>query len=101
MTKRNIRGLKGPKWTLAEKKVLLHCYHYSKFEKWSRSIDEIFRERVSNSNLAEERKSCSVKKLRSIISQVGIYITPEERSTIEKDALRDAENDYEKVQEEE
>ena len=40
-TKRNIRGLKGPKWTLAEKKVLLHCCHYSKFDKWSSSQEEM------------------------------------------------------------
>ena len=39
----NRRGLKSSTWTVEQKKVLLYCYHYSMFEKWSRTSNQILR----------------------------------------------------------
>ena len=78
----NCRGLKSKTWTVAEKEVLLYCYHYSKFEKWSRTSNEILREKINDSDLPLEKKEIPIHKLRSLISQIGIYISETKINTI-------------------
>ena len=99
--KRNRRGFRTQRWHTEHKKVLLHCYHYSRYEKWSRSSGEILAERVRDSDLPEDKKNIDVPRLRSIISQMGKYLTSEEMTTIKNKALRSAEEDYRTMQEEE
>ena len=41
----NRSGLKSKISTVEQKKVLLYCYHYSMFEKWSRTSNQFLRER--------------------------------------------------------
>ena len=54
--KMNRRGLKSNPWTVAEKEVLLYCYYYSMFEKWSKTSNEILREKINDSDLPLEKK---------------------------------------------
>ena len=99
--KQNRRGLKSNPWTVAEKEVLLYCYHYSIFEKWSRTSKEILKEKIDKSDLPLEKKETPIPKLRSLISQITRYIEPTKYTTIQKNALRDAEQDYLPIKEEE
>ena len=50
------RGLKSKPWTVAEKKVLLYCYHYSMFEKWSNTSNQVLKEKISNTDLPIEKR---------------------------------------------
>ena len=99
--KSNRRGLKTQSWSVAHKKVLLYCYHYSRYEKWSRTSNEILIEKIRDSDLPEDKKNIPVANLRSLVSQMGRHITPDENTIIKNEALRDAERDYLPIQEEE
>ena len=79
----------------------MHCYHYSRYENWSRKSGEILAEKIRDSDLPEDKKNTNIPNLRSIVSQIGKYILPEEINTIKDEALRSAERDYLREQENE
>ena len=91
--KRNTRGQNAQKWSVEHKKVLLHCYHYSRYENWSRKSGEILAEKIRDSDLPEDKKNTNIPNLRSIVSQIGKYLLPEDINTIKDEALRSAERD--------
>ncbi|KAK4310596.1 hypothetical protein Pmani_017851 [Petrolisthes manimaculis] len=93
--KRNQRNYNSVKWSIEEKKTILHCFTYSRFEKWGKKKNLLFQERISNSALpSAKKKATTINKLNSIASQMHKYLTPEEIQEIQKEALEEAEVDY-------
>lgn len=46
------------KMCAVQKKVLLFCYHYSKFEKWSKTSNEILTVKIKETDLPEDEMLC-------------------------------------------
>ena len=85
------------KWSIQEKKTILHCFTYSRFEKWGRRKKIIFEEQIKSSNLQKEKvNSTTTKKLLSIASQIYKYIPATEVNTIKERALEKANLDFNK-----
>lgn len=91
---RNTDKLQSVKWNLEEKRIVLQCYQYAQFEKWSLQKNAIFIEEVKNSNLGEEKKNTPLNKLLSLVSQIHRYFTEEEIRIMKEEAYKKAFNDY-------
>ena len=98
-TKRNKRNYTTVKWSTEEKKIILFCFTYSRFEKWGRRKREIFEE-LKKTNLPPEKlNTTNPNKLQSIVSQIHVYVKKEEIDNIKNEALKRAESDFELVEE--
>lgn len=91
--RRNKRDIRSSNWTIAEK-VLLHCYNYSKFEGWSKSSKEMLQLRLNKTDLPQVKKKTPVGNLCSLVSQMDKYLSSEEITFIEREAVIEAEKDY-------
>ena len=86
------RGLTQTKWTVPEKEEMLYCFSFSRFEGWGRRKDQVLEKMLMKSNLPKEKmESSSITKIRSIVSQVRVYLEKDKIADIEKRARRDAE----------
>ena len=94
-TKRNRRLYETTKWSLEEKKKILHCFAYSRFEKWGRLKRDVFEKRLNEAELPPEKmEATNISKLESIVSQIHIYLAKEEIERIRKEAQTEAANDF-------
>ena len=97
-TKRNKRNYDTIKWSIEEKKKILYCFTYSRYEKWGRLKSEVFEEKLKEVELPPEKiESTTTKKLQSIVSQIHVYIPSEEIEKINKEALLKAANDFQSI----
>ena len=97
-TKRNKRDYDTLKWSIEEKKILLFCFTYSRFEKWGRLKKQVFEEQLKEAELSPEKiKATTIRKLESIISQIHVYLPKEEIVKIQKEALSKAANDFDLI----
>ena len=42
------------KWSIEEKRTILHCFAYSRYEKWGRGKKVVFEEKIQSSTLPKE-----------------------------------------------
>ena len=54
-TARNLRQYKRVQWSLAEKRTLLFCFAYSRYEGWGRRKNQVFEERIEEADLPPEK----------------------------------------------
>lgn len=99
-TKRNKRNYKTVTWNREEKKKILYCFTYSRYEKWGRRKNEVFKDMIDRSDLPSEKKEMTtIEKLTSIVSQISVYLTSEEMEKIKTEALIEAERDFNNAEE--
>ena len=82
-------------WTIGEKTIILECFAYSRHECWGRQKDIVMERQIQASDLPKEKvEETTVKKLTSIISQVKIYLTPDEVKETEERGRNRAESNF-------
>ena len=82
-------------WTIGEKTIILECFAYSRHECWGRQKDTVLERQIQNSDLPREKvEETTVKKLSSLVSQVRIYLTPDEVREAEERGRSRAESDF-------
>ena len=83
------------KWTIGEKTIILECFAYSRHECWGRQKDIVFQSQIEASSLPKEKvEETTVKKLTSIVSQIKVYLTPDEVKETEDRGRHRAESDF-------
>ena len=89
------RGLMRIKWSAQEKEIIYTCFSYSRSERWGRNKAQIFQEQLSKSSLNKEKlERITIAKLNSLMSQIGVYLSPQRIDEIKTLALQKAEEDF-------
>ena len=99
----NKRNYQKTMWSVEEKRILLRCYAYSRFEGWSSGTkDEVFKQQIDLTDLDKDKiQSTTVIKLRSLMTQVAKYIPAEEASSIREEGRKQAERDFQVLNDDE
>ena len=101
-TTRNRRNYENVKWSIEEKRIILYCFAYSRYEKWGRKKKVVFEEKIREADLPTEKKeNTTANKLISIVSQLSVYLSQEEIKCIEDQAFKDAESKFQLIEEKE
>ena len=96
------RNYTKTKWTIGEKIIILECFAYSRHECWGRQKDIVFESQIKASSLPKEKvEETTVKKLSSIVSQIRIYLTPDEVKETEDRGRNRAESEFSNLEDEE
>lgn len=83
----NLRNYKQLSWSVEEKKTIYYCHAYSRCEVWTKGKDKIFQKQIDLSNLDQQKlQESSLKKLSSIASQIGKYLTKDTMDEIRQQA---------------
>ena len=89
------RNYKRTNWTVGEKTIILECFAYSRHECWGRQKDIVFESQIEASSLPRDKiEETTVKKLTSIVSQIRVYLTPDEVKETEDRGRSRAESDF-------
>ena len=100
-TRRNARNYNTVKWSLEEKKIIQYCFTYSRCEKWGRLKNTVFEKKIGEANLPPEKLgNTTTAKLRSIVSQMHVYLPQEEIAKIASEAEEQARKDFQSTDEE-
>ena len=99
---KNKRNYTKTNWSIEEKKIILYCFNYSRYESWGRKKTQVFESRLKNSKLPQSKLSgTTTGKLTSLVSVLDRVFTEEERDRIKKEALDEASKDFGNQNEEE
>ena len=80
---------------MKEKELIYFCFQYSRTECWGRNKTQVFEQKIDSADLPPEKiRLTSIKKLQSIVSQIGRYIDPEKLKEIEVEAKTQATKDH-------
>ena len=86
------------KCSVEEKKKILYCFAYSRYEKWGRQKKQVFEEKIREAELpAEKIQATTTAKLMSIVSQLSVYIPEDEIERINQEALNAAISEYQQI----
>lgn len=81
-------------WSLDDKKTILSCFEYSRFEGWGRQKGRVLVEQIKKCSLPLEKKSTGIiSKIYSMVSKMTNLFTEEERVAIKEEALKRAKDD--------
>ena len=98
---KNKRNYTQTKWSIEEKKIILYCFNYSRYESWGRKKTQMFESMLKNSKLPQDKLSgTTTGKLTSLVSVLDRVFTEEERNKIRKEAHDQACQDFQNRDEE-
>ena len=86
--RRNVRAHNITSWSREEKSLIYHCFQIARNEIWGRGkMKTIFMEQLRKSEIDKEKlEGTTVKKLISLMSQIGRYLPEDELKNIEESA---------------
>ena len=96
-----LRNYDTQKWSLDEKRQILKTFYYSRYEKWGRgNFNAIFEKQLRQSQIDRDKlDASSLNKLQSLVSVISEYLPADDIERIKQESLRQAEIDYDNMDE--
>ena len=92
---KNKRNYNTTKWSIEEKKEILYCFNYSRYESWGRKKTQVFESMLKNSKLPQDKLSgTTTGKLTSLVSVLHRTLPEDERYKIKEEALEQASREF-------